>query len=115
MIPIKNTIPYDTFSQIDLRVGTIKTCFKLEKSNKLYKLEVDFGELGTKQILTGLAPYYSSEELTGLQTIFVLNLEPRKMMGLESQGMIMSVGLDHDSKPLLLKINGEAVNGDGLS
>jgi methionine--tRNA ligase beta chain len=115
MQEIKPLIDYTTFSTIDLRVGTIIMCTKVAKSEKLYQLEVDFGELGTKQILTGMQAYYTEEELTGLQTIFVLNLQPRKMMGLDSQGMILSVGTDHANKPILLKLSSEALNGDGLS
>lgn len=107
-------INFDEFSKVEIRVGTIKNCEKLEKSEKLYKLDVDFGELGSRVILTGLVPYYSADELNGLQTLFVYNLEPRKMMGLESQGMIMTVGMDHTQKPELIRLSGQATNGDGV-
>ncbi len=110
-----NVISIDDFARVSLRVGTIISCNRVEKSNKLLALEVDFGELGVRQILTGMAEYYKPEDFAGLQTVFVFNLAPRKMMGLESHGMLLSVGVDHDQKPLLLKISETAKNGDGLS
>ncbi len=87
----------------------------MEGSVKLLKLEVDFGTLGTRIILTGMAPYYKPEEFNGLQTLFLYNLEPRKMMGVESQGMLLSAGLDHSKKPILIKLAEIAENGDGVN
>jgi methionine--tRNA ligase beta chain len=109
------TITYEDFAKVEIRVGTIKTCVPVEKSSKLYKLEVDFGELGVRQILTGLQQHFKAEELTGLQTFFVTNMEPRKMVGQESNGMILGVGMDHTKKPILLKPAEPAINGDQVS
>ncbi len=108
-------ITYDDYSKIEIRVGTIKNCEVVQGSSKLYKLDVDFGPLGERIILTGMQAYYQPSDFIGLQTLFLYNLEWRKMMGLESQGMILSVGLDHSKKPILIKLNGEAENGDGVN
>ena len=109
-------INIDDFAKVDLRVGTILKCNLVEGSEKLFKLEVDFGEtIGKRQILTGLAPYYTSEELTGFQTVFIVNLAPRTMMGLVSEGMLMTVGTDNSKKPALIKFYGSVENGEGLS
>lgn len=108
-------ITYDDFAKVDIRVGTITKCEPVAGSVKLLRLEIDFGPLGTRQILTGMAPYYKPEVFVGLQTLFLVNLEPRKMMGLESQGMLLSVGLDHTKTPILIKLSETAENGDGVN
>lgn len=109
----KPTIKYEDFSKIDVRVGTIISAEKVEKSDKLLKLEVDFGELGKRQILTGIAAWYQPEQLLGMQTTFVINLEYRKMMGLESQGMIFALGLDDSKGPAFLVPREPVENGEG--
>jgi methionyl-tRNA synthetase len=106
-------LTYDDYSKVELRVGTITTCDRVPGSAKLYKLAVDFGPLGQRTVLTGMQAYYQPSDFVGLKTLFVYNLEPRKMMGLESQGMILSVGLDHSKKPILISLPPEAENGDG--
>src|SRR5690349_10464244 len=107
------TIKYDDFAKLDIRVGTIVSCEKVPDSEKLLKLEIDFGELGKRQILTGMQKYFETETFIGLQTLFIVNLEPRKMAGLESQGMLLSIGTDHSKKPILIKFMEVAENGDG--
>jgi methionyl-tRNA synthetase len=109
----KTGINYEDFSKIDVRIGTIVTCERIEKSEKLLKLEVDFGGLGKRQILAGIANWYAPEELVGLQTTFVINLEPRKMMGMESQGMVFALGLEDNEKPVLLTPKEPVENGSG--
>jgi len=109
----KSQVKYEDFAKVDVRIGTILTAERLKKSEKLMKLEVDFGSLGKRQILAGIAVWYQPEELIGVQTTFVFNLEPRMMMGLESQGMLFAVGLDDDSKPVLLLPREKIENGDG--
>lgn len=108
-------INYDDFAKIEIRVGTVSNCEPVKGSTKLLKLSVDFGALGQREILTGMQAFYKPEEFVGLQTLFLFNLEPRKMMGLESQGMILSVGLDHTQKPILIKLADSAQNGDGVN
>lgn len=113
MLEIKPTIQYDDFSKIDVRMGTIVNAERVEGSEKLLKLDVDFGDFGRRQILTGMAKWYSPDDLVGLQTTFVVNLAPRKMMGLESQGMIFAVGLDDSVRPVFLKPADAVDNGNG--
>jgi methionyl-tRNA synthetase len=113
MKTVKPEIKYDDFAKVDVRLGTILSVEKVEKSDKLLKLEVDFGELGKRQILSGIAAWYQPVDLIGRQTTFVLNLEPRKMMGLDSQGMLFAVGLNDDSKPVFLLSQEKVENGDG--
>ena len=83
-------ISIDDVAKVQLRVGTIEQCEEIPKSKKLYKLQVDFGELGFKQVLSGIKDYFTPEQLIGSQAVFVFNLKPRKMMGLESHGMILT-------------------------
>jgi methionyl-tRNA synthetase len=110
---VKNKINYEEFSKIDVRVGTIINVQKVENSDKLLKLEVDFGEFGKRQILTGIAKWYKPEDLVGVQTTFVINLEARKLMGMESQGMIFALGLDDNRKPVFLLPRESVENGEG--
>ena len=85
----------------------------MEKSNKLLKLTINSG-LDTRTILSGIAQHYTAEEMVGKQVTFIANLAPRKMMGLESQGMILSAE-DHDGKLKLLQPSGEVEPGAGVS
>ncbi len=83
-------ITIDDFAKVELRIGTVVDVEDLEGSEKLLKLTVDLGEDLPRQILSGIKQWYSPENLKGKQFIFVANLEPRTMMGLESQGMILA-------------------------
>jgi len=82
-------ISIDDFAKVELVLGTIQSCEIVPKSDKLYKLMVDFGDKGTRQILSGVRPHFTIEQLIGKQGIFVFNLPPRMMMGVESQGMLL--------------------------
>jgi methionyl-tRNA synthetase len=86
--PLKPEIVYDDFAKLDIRVGKVIAAEKMEKSNKLLKLTVDSG-LDQRTILSGIAQHYSPEEMIGKEVTFIANLAPRKMMGIESQGMIL--------------------------
>lgn len=110
---IKPEINIEDLAKIDIRVGTIVNAERVENSTKLLKLQVDFGPLGQRQILTGMQGWYAPEDFIGMQTTFVVNLKPRKMMGLESQGMIFALGLTDDVKPCFLLPKDKAANGDG--
>lgn len=91
-------ITFDDFSKIELKVGTILEAEEVEGSEKLIKLKIDLGEEAPRQILAGVKQWYSPEDLTGKQVVVVANLEPRVMMGLESQGMVLMAG----EEPVLL-------------
>jgi methionyl-tRNA synthetase len=83
---------FDEFMKLDLRVGEVKTAERVKKSDKLLRLEVDLGPLGTRQILAGIGKHYAPEDLVGKRIAVLANLPPRKMMGLESQGMVLAAG-----------------------
>ena len=88
--PIKKEIPFEDFEKLDIRVGHIIKCEKVKKSKKLLKFTIDDGSGVERTILSGIAAYYEPEQLTGKDVLFVANFAPRKMMGIESQGMILS-------------------------
>lgn len=85
----KDFIGIDDFVKLDLRIGTIVACENVEGSDKLLKSQVDFGDLGMRQILSGIRKAYSAQDMVGKQALFVVNLKPRKMMGHDSQGMML--------------------------
>ncbi|MFA7154436.1 MAG: methionine--tRNA ligase subunit beta, partial [Proteiniphilum sp.] len=88
--PVKEHIPFDSFEKLDIRVGTVLECEKLPKADKLLRFLLDDG-LQKRTILSGIAAYYPNpEELVGKQICFIANLEPRKMRGILSEGMILS-------------------------
>lgn len=111
--PLKPEVTIDDFGKLDIRVGTVTAADKMEKSNKLLKLTVNSG-LDTRTILSGIAQYYSPEEMVGRQVVFIANLAPRKMMGLESQGMILTAS-DADGKVKLLQPAGTVDPGATIS
>jgi methionyl-tRNA synthetase len=101
-------IEFDDFTKVDLRVAVIKEAEKVEKSKKLLRLIVDAGEAEPRQILAGISEHYAPEDLIGRRVVIVANLKPRKLMGLESQGMVLAasddnglsvLGVDRDVEP----------------
>ena len=88
--PIKENVDFDTFEKLDIRVGHIKDCQKVKKSKKLLQFTIDDGSGQDRTILSGIAAWYEPEQLIGKDVLFVANFAPRKMMGIESQGMILS-------------------------
>jgi len=93
-------IVIDDFIKIDLRVAQIKVAEPVKGADKLLRIEVDLG-YEQRQILAGIAMYYKPEELIGRKIIIVANLQPRKLRGLESNGMLLAASLGDDSKPVL--------------
>lgn len=95
-------IDYEAFSKVQLRVGKIIAAEKVPKSEKLLKMQVNLGEkLGVRQVLGGIAKYYETESLIGKNIIVVANLKPAKLMGLESQGMLLAASNDAGTLELL--------------
>lgn len=90
----------EDFKKLEIRIGKVIACEKVENADKLLKLEVDFGEF-SRQILSGIAEWYKPEDLIGKLLPFVVNLEPRVIRGLESQGMLVAVGTDEGGAVLL--------------
>lgn len=93
---------YDLFSQMELQVATVTAAKRVEGSDKLLKLQLDLGELGARQIVAGVGKAYEPEALVNTQIIIISNLEPRTLMGLESNGMLLAAR-DGDGVPVLLR------------
>jgi methionyl-tRNA synthetase len=107
-------ITIDDLIKVKLIVGEILECEPVEGSEKLYKLSVDMGKLGKRQVLAGVAPFFKPEELIGKQGVYVENLKPRKMMGLESQGMML-FAKDDKGNMRMTTVAGKVENGTRLS
>lgn len=114
-------ISYDEFSKIDLRVAKIESAERVEGSDKLLKLAVDLGEdpsAGSgqekRQIIAGIGKAYKPESLVGRQILIIANLEPRQLMGLESQGMLLAAHSE-DGSPIILMPEKETPNGSKIS
>ncbi len=105
----KETIQFEDFDKIDLRVGKIIAAEKVEKADKLLKLSIDLG-FEQRTVVSGIAIHYSPEEIVGLQVTLVANLAPRKMRGIESNGMIL-MAENANGKLIFINPGGEAMNG----
>jgi methionine--tRNA ligase beta chain len=109
--PIKPTISFDVLEKIDIRAGTIKLVEDVKGSNKLVKLTVDFGD-HTRTILVGMKQEREDpKEIEGKQALFVINLEPKKIMGEVSEGMLLDIGYADGIKPVLALPETEVPNG----
>ena len=86
----KPEISYDDFAKLDIRMGTVVAVEKVEKADKLLKCTIDFGEFGTRTIVSGIAEWKTPEDLVGKQLPYVVNLAPRMLRGVESQGMLIA-------------------------
>ena len=107
-----NNVKYEDFTKLDLRVGTIKEVEEIDGADKLYKLSVNVGEEKERTILAGIKQYYSKKDLKGKQVICIVNLEPRKMKGLVSEGMLLAAG-DKENNTCVL-ISPEKNTKEGL-
>lgn len=94
-------VDFDTFSKSDFRVVKVKKCVEVPKSKKLLKFTLDDGSSEDRIILSGIKDYYSAEELVGKKLLAITNLPPRKMMGEESQGMLLSAVCEEGGEELL--------------
>ncbi|QDH79506.1 methionine--tRNA ligase [Echinicola soli] len=111
--PVKDTIAFDDFAKMDLRVVTVLEAEKMKKSKKLLKLVVDTG-LGKRTVLSGISEYYKPEDLVGKQVTMLINLAPRKMMGIESEGMIL-MAEDKDGSLRLMMPSDPAAPGSPIN
>jgi methionine--tRNA ligase beta chain len=103
-------ISYPEFQNVDLRVGKVLSAERVEGSEKLLKLRVDVGsDIGERQIIAGIGKVYNPEVIVGREIIIVINLEPRSLMGLESQGMLLAA--DDEFGPILLEPDKDALPG----
>ncbi len=106
--PFKENIDFDKFLELDIRVGKVLECEAVPKSSKLLRFTIEIGS-ETRQILSGIAKYYKPEDLIGKNVLFVANFAPRKMMGYESQGMILSA--EHDGKLVVTSVLDDIQSG----
>ena len=106
-------ITFDDFLKVDLRVAEIKACEDVEGADKLYKLTIDIGEERT--IVAGIKLYYSKEELVGKKIAVVANLEPRKLRGILSHGMLLAASNEDKSSVVLLTLDKDIPNGSKIS
>ena len=102
----------DEFQKMDLRVGKILAAERIEGSEKLLKLSVDLGE--PRQIISGIAKSYAPEDLVGREVVIIANLEPRMMMGLESQGMILAAH-GENGEPVMLSVERQVPAGSKIT
>ena len=109
--PVKPTITFDVLEKLDIRVGTIKLVEDVKGSDKLVKLTVDFGDQ-LRTILVGMKQErVDPKQLEGVQTLFVVNLEPKKIMGEVSEGMLLDIGYADGIKPVLALPEAAVPNG----
>jgi methionyl-tRNA synthetase len=109
------TISIDDFAKIELRVAQIVVAERIPKADKLLRLEVDLGpDFPRRQILSGIAEFYTPEELIGRRIVVITNLAPRKMRGLESHGMLLAASAGENGKPILATMDGEIALGSRL-
>lgn len=107
---VKENVPFEQFEKIDIRIGKVLKCERVKKSNKLLSFLIDDGTEEKRTILSGIAKWNSPEDLIGKQVLFVANFAPRKMMGQESQGMILSA-VDQDGSLCPVTVMREVTNG----
>ncbi len=89
--PNSKYISFDDFIKPDLRAGKVLSAERMEGSEKLIKFEIDFGELGVRTVVSGIAKYRNAEDLIGKTFLYIVNLEPRKIFGTESQAMLIAL------------------------
>ncbi|MBI2045398.1 methionine--tRNA ligase subunit beta [Candidatus Pacearchaeota archaeon] len=100
---VEDIISFSDWQKLDLRVGKILKVEEIEGADKLWKLEVDLGKtIGKRIICAGIKEFYSKDELKGRKIVVVENLQPRKMRGIESQGMLLAAVSDDESSVVLL-------------
>lgn len=109
----KPNIDFDHFKALDMRIGTVLVAEKHPNADRILRLEIDFGEGQPRQILSGLAEHYSPEAMVGKRVCAVLNLEPRKIRGLMSHGMVLTAG--NDSSLTLLGLDSDVPNGSEIA
>ncbi|MBA4391198.1 MAG: methionine--tRNA ligase subunit beta [Syntrophus sp. (in: bacteria)] len=106
-------IIFEDFQKMELRVAEIKTCEDIEGADKLYKLTIDAGE--ERNIVAGIKQHYTKEELIGKKIVIVANLEPRKLRGIMSHGMLLAASNEDKSSIVLLTLDKAIPNGSKVS
>jgi len=109
---IRETVSFDTFMKMDMRVGVVREVHDIKGADKLYRLIVDMGD-HARQLVAGMKPFYTVEELTGRKVVVLVNLAPVKLMGVESNGMVLASD-DGKGRVRLIEPDDEAMPGDGI-
>ena len=112
--PTAQVITIDDFVKVELRAATVLEAEKVPKADKLLRLVVDLGEAQPRQILAGIAQHYAAEDVVGRKIIVVSNLAPRKLRGLESNGMLLAASVGEDGRPVLATFTEDVPNGARL-
>ncbi len=105
-------VKFEQFKELELKVAKVLEAERVENSGKLLKLKIDLGEENLRQLVAGIGKVYSPEEIIGREIIVVANLEPRMLVGLESQGMLLAAS---DEGPVLLRPDREVPPGSSVS
>jgi methionyl-tRNA synthetase len=111
---VVNYIEIGDFAKVDLRVGEVLTAERVPKSDKLLRFTIDLGEAEPRQVLAGIAEYYEPEKMVGRKVVVVANLKPRKLRGLESQGMILAASFGEEGRPVVATFTEDVPNGARL-
>lgn len=99
---ISNEISYEDFAKVEIRVGTVIAAEQIPDTDKLLKCTIDFGEFGTRTIVSGIALFRTPEQIIGKQLPYIVNLAPRMLRGVESQGMLLAASPGGDGLALLM-------------
>ena len=113
-VGVTSFIEIDDFAKVDLRVGQVLSAERIPKADKLLLLKVDLSEEQPRQLLAGIAQYYEPEKLIGRKVVVVANLKPRKLRGLESQGMVVAASYGEEGRPVLATFTEDVPNGARL-
>jgi methionyl-tRNA synthetase len=113
-VGVTNFIEIDDFAKVDLRVGQVLSAERIPKADKLLLLKIDLAEEQPRQVLAGIAQYYEPEKLIGRKIVVVANLKPRKLRGLESQGMVVAASYGEEGRPVLATFTEDVPNGARL-
>lgn len=108
---MEGIVEFKDWEKLDLRVAQIVKVEEIEGADRLYKLTLDVGEIGERIICAGIKEHYSKEELEGKKIIYFSNLKPRKMRGIESQGMLLAASTENHEKVVLISPEKEIENG----
>jgi methionyl-tRNA synthetase len=109
-----NEVDFSDWEKLDLRVAEIKSVEDIEGADKLYKLDLDVGELGKRIICAGIKQYYSKEDLIGKKIVYFSNLKPRVMKGVESQGMLLAASTENHNEVVFITPEKEIDNGSRI-
>jgi methionyl-tRNA synthetase len=113
-VGVTSFIEIDDFAKVDLRVGQVLSAERIPKADKLLLMKVDIGEEQPRQILAGIAQYYQPEKMIGRKVVIVANLKPRKLRGLESQGMVVAASYGEEGRPVIATFTEDVPNGARL-